>query len=224
MYQKQCRLTIADKYYGGGGPTGDQFYLRNLSKEWPQIKKGYGFQQAQYRQYRGDEPILKELYPGAIDYFKGGPSPLLKELQGQALEDVRNRGALTAGQEGDVRTSTLATAGAMGLGNTPGTLGTELLNREKYREQREQTARGFATGVEGMSMADIAQRFQIPQNVLQGGVSTFGQLTNPILDYLSKAFTPTTLSQQPGSNKGSSAISAGGSIIGAAIPVIAGAV
>jgi hypothetical protein len=157
------------------------------------------------------------------------PSPLLKELQSQALEDVQRRGALSAAEEGDIRTSTLATAGAMGLGNTPGTLGTELLNREKYRTARQDIARQFAFGTEGLTeanigqrMAETAQKFNLPAGVFQTGIHGFSELTNPMLSYISQAMTPTPLSQTPGDNKGSAAIGAGGQIIGAAMPALIG--
>ena len=237
MYQKQCRLSLASRYYGkgGGGGGGQQYYLRNLKKEWPAIKRGYKIQEGQYRNFRQDDPLLSRLYGRAQTYMEAppiaGPSPLLKELQAQALEDVKRRGALSAAEEGDIRTSTLATAGAMGMGNTTGTLGTELLNREKYKTQRQDIARQFAFGTEGLTeanigqqMAETAQKFSIPAGIFSTGIKGFSELTNPMLQYINQAFTPTGLSQTPGDNKGSAAIGAAGSVAAAAIPVIASAV
>jgi hypothetical protein len=104
-------------------------------------------------------------------------SPLLRLMQGQSMEDLRNRGALTPELNRDVRNETLAAAGAMGMGYTPGTLGTELLNREKYREQREQLARQYATGTEQLGQsqeqlrqADVAARFGFAKGAQQAGI------------------------------------------------------
>lgn len=191
MYQKKCRLTIAAKYYGKGGGGGSipaTVVKRNVSKEWPAVKNwSERWSGQEYPQFRENEPLLKEMYS-------------------QATEDLGARGALTPEQEGQVRTSTLATAGAMGMGNTPATLGTELLNREQYRQQREDRARQFAQGT------------------LTTGVSAFGGLTNPILEYLTHAFTPQVVggTAAPSDNKGSATVGAAGTVIGAAIPVIAG--
>jgi hypothetical protein len=224
MWQKQCRLTIADKFYGpGGGGGGATVVRRNVSQEWPKIRSWERrWTENIYPRFTRREPIVSGLY-GMAKKFMGEPtSPLLKEMQSQALEDVERRGALSPEEEGRVRAATLATAGEMGMGWTPGTLGTELLNREQYRQQREATARGFATGVEGLTEASRAQGFQLPESVLQTGTQAFGSLTNPILDYLNRAFTPQVVGQPAGDNKGSAAIGAGGSIIGAAIPAIVG--
>jgi hypothetical protein len=217
MYQKQCRLTRADKYYGkggGGSSIAPTIVRRNLSQEWPKVlNKTRQWTGQEYPGFTQDEPILSQLYE------KATKSPLLAELGSQAQTDLAARGALSPEEEGRIRTSTLATAGAMGMGNTPGTLGTELLNREQYRQQREGIARNFATGV-------LGQQFQLPLSVLQGGTQAFGSLTNPILQYLTQAFTPQVVggTAAPGNNTGSAAIGAAGSIIGAAIPVIATAV
>jgi Chaperone of endosialidase len=218
----------------------------------------------------GPSPILSELQGQGLDYLQQGPSDISQALtklglsqvnrrpsnisrimQTQAQADLLNRGALTPALNRDVRNDTLATAGAMGMGYTPGTLGTELLNREKYREGREQLAHqyagqaeaasqadltsrltagaageqagiqdmasrfGIAGGVQGQTMQDIAQHYQIPQQVAQGAAQTFQGFANPILSYLNSAFTPTVYGQGSGDSTMSDIGKLAGTIIGA---------
>lgn len=105
----------------------------------------------------GPSDLLTQLTQGA----EAGPSDLLSLMQSQSQEDLASRGALTPALNRDVRTRTLANAGAMGMGWTPGTLGTSLLDAEKYREQRDLQNRQYAATTEGLSQADIAQRMAI---------------------------------------------------------------
>jgi len=146
---------------------------------------------------QGPSPMLRELQSQGLDYLRSGPSavtqaltnlglstatagpsPISTIMQDQAQEDLLNRGALTPALNRDVRNETLATAGNMGMGYTPGTLGTELLNREKYREQREQIARQYGAEAEQVSQADLASRLgagQIGQGAeIQDIASRFG--------------------------------------------------
>jgi hypothetical protein len=146
---------------------------------------------------QGPSPLLSALQKQGLSYVNNGPSaatnaltklgvstatagpsPISKIMQSQAQEDLLNRGALDPALNRDVRNETLATAGNMGMGNTTGTLGTELLNREKYREQREQIARQYGGQAEQVSQADLASRLgagQIAQGAdIQDAASRFG--------------------------------------------------
>jgi hypothetical protein len=109
----------------------------------------------------GPSRFLQNLQRFATRQVTGGPSPLLQTMQRQAREDLLGRGALSPELSADVSRTTLGEAGRMGMGWTPGTLGTELLNRERYREGREQLARQYATGTEQLSEADLSRRYGI---------------------------------------------------------------
>lgn len=67
---------------GGGGPSIPQ---RNISQEWPQIKKLYGGQENQYLQFTQKDPLLAAAYPYALDQLSnvGQLTQPLQDLLGQ---------------------------------------------------------------------------------------------------------------------------------------------
>ena len=232
---------------GGGGGGGGEYYLRNVSKEWPVIKKwGRRTTENLYPRFTRKEPIVRQQYERALKspilaelgtqglaQLKEGPSPILSELQSQASEELASGGALSPAEKADVWRTTLARAGQTGTTWTPATVGAGLLEEDKVRRQRESEGRTFAAGIEGLSESDVSRRFglatgaeqarfQLPQSTLAAGTQAFTGFQNPILAYLGQAFTPTPLAAPAGG--GDKGGQLGGAALGAAGTVAAAAI
>jgi Chaperone of endosialidase len=83
---------------------------------------------------------------------------LWQTYQHQLTPILQSGGALTPEQEANVRAKTFDLAAQMGMGHTTGTLGTELLNRDEYRQQRYGTALNQALGIgQGITALNQAQ-------------------------------------------------------------------
>src|SRR5215469_16847880 len=138
MYQKPCRLTIADKYFGGGAPSIPQqnfgSELSQVLQAYPKfVQKGYGlvrdyapkFAQQdvdlskQYApQYAGlGLDISKQFAPGYLDLNLAqmqkniAGQPLLQGLNTQAQQQLALQGQLTPQEAYQETQGTLGTFG-----------------------------------------------------------------------------------------------------------------
>jgi hypothetical protein len=185
MLEPKCRLTIADKFYDMGGPSA---VTRSFSGELGQLPQAWQAAQKGYRGFRRSDPLLRGAYQRAEELAEEEASPLLTELQGQALEDVQRRGALSPQEERLVRERSGAAAGRYGTGHTMQDIAREFLNRDVYRQQREEGARRFGMGVEGLGQANIQQRTSLPLQTLQTGQQAYSGLVNPMTAWASDLF------------------------------------
>ncbi len=141
----------------GGAPSIPQ---RNLTSELGQLFGQFPREEQLFHRFAANEPLLS----GAQDFA------LLARWVGQhgqrsssgSLEDIFNTqllpilqsgGALTPEQEGDVQRRSYAQSAELGNLHSPGAVGSELLNRDQYRQQRFNQAlsqsQGLASGVLG---------------------------------------------------------------------------
>jgi hypothetical protein len=234
MHKKQCRLTVADKYFGGGGGGGSiNIPQRDPKKEQKTIRNYYGFQENQLRNFIAQSPLLSTAQQNALDYQ--GTLPGMINQLGQFSNQIGTQGAQLGGYQGqlgniystqlaptilsggaltpqlarDVAQQTRGIAAAQGTAQSPGALGTELLNREQYRQQRFNQAltqgqsvlgqqaglAGQQAGLTGLRAGLVGQQQELQTGGLgqlnttaTTGSNVFANTTNPMLQYLSNLF------------------------------------
>jgi hypothetical protein len=126
--------------------------------------------------------------------------PILGTLNEQALSQLQAGGRLTPGEAREVEQQTRAGFAARGnvMGNQA--LGTELLNRDIYSQQKLRQAEQFASGVQQLNLAQlvglggVAQPPNFPAYAAPGGgyqpmaagLGAAGAVVNPLLSYESQ--------------------------------------
>jgi hypothetical protein len=191
MIQKECRASRASKYFGGGGGGGGGIDYRNWRSEQPQIRRGYRFQQRQLDRYGRTQPLLAAAQTSALanqEQLSSLTTPQTTALSQYVAPTLASGGALSSEAARNVAQQTRTIASAQGAARSPGALGTELLNREQYRQQRFNQAltqaQGIGSSVQGLQTGGINQLLGVQQN----RVGTYTQLQNPILGYLGSMF------------------------------------
>lgn len=142
--------------------------------------------------------LLSILSAHALD---DSASPLLKSLQSDAQRTLAAGGKLTPEQERDIseQTGSLFSQRGMPLGNAA--IGAELLNRDKYSQERLAAARQYASGVEGLGQQQVqgARGFALG---VQGANSQNQTLLNQLTSLNQNVYDPF----QTITGRGSSAI------------------
>lgn len=139
---------FTQKQYGLARDYGEKFAGKDiaLSKQFGPQYAGLGLDIA--KQYApGYQQLNLQQMQRAIQ-----GSPLLNELNKQALAQLQTGGKLTPEQERDVTQATRAGFAARGnvIGNQA--LGAELLNRDVYSRQRLQEAQQLAMGLQNLDL------------------------------------------------------------------------
>lgn len=220
---------------GGGGSAGGDIQMRKPAEERKRIQNWYGMQQQQLGKYTAQSPLLSRAQAGATQTWDAlGPrlfpieatqapiQDIYANLPGAGavagLESSYNRnvapliasgGALSPQAARDVAQQTRSIQSQQGTAGTTGALGSELLNREQYQQQRYNTAiqqagalrsgeaqigqnkssianamLGLESGVQGLQTGGLNQLL----GVESGKVGNFTTLENPILGYLGSLF------------------------------------
>jgi len=160
----------------GGSPSIPQ---RNFPREFGQIFHNAWPQQRQaYQNWWQNEPLLSASHDYALGNLQNlGPG--YTDALSALLPTLQSQGALTSEQDRDVTQATRAGFAARGnvVGNQA--LGSELLNRDQYRQQRFTQALGQAGMLQGLQGGALQQAL----GVEQGQVGTFATLMNPLLSY-----------------------------------------
>jgi hypothetical protein len=182
MHQRPCRLTIADKYYGGAPEIPQQNpaavfaairqNLGPLVQKQAALAGKYGPILAQQDigrarefapQYAGVGLDLTKQYAPQYQALNLAQmqrniagQPILAELNRQAQSDLAAGGQLTPEQTRDIQQQTRAGFAARGnvLGNQA--LGAELLNRDQYAQQRLAQRRQFGVQVQGLNLQQLS--------------------------------------------------------------------
>jgi hypothetical protein len=159
MFQKPCRLTLADKYFMGGGGSVD---VPSTSMAIGETTRGFQRDVVPaYRQFAQHEPLLREARNLGLGAIRGispyltdvlsHPYDLPPELRNMATQSAR--GAFQA--RGNV------------LGNQA--IGAEILNRENARQQRINQA-----------LLQSGQAEQLAIQPEQAQIGAFSSLMNPL--------------------------------------------
>lgn len=189
---------------GGGGSTSVQ--MRDPSKEKATIGNFYNFQENQASDYLNNTPLLNTASQGAQGFWSQLPG-MLGTLGGQSNQlgnwlnssginnTIMSGGALTPQMERDVSQQTRNIASAQGNAQSTGALGTELLNRDQYRQQRLGTALGEGQGLLSQQAGVLGQEQAMQTGglnqllgVQNAATQNFSVLTNPILGYLGNLY------------------------------------
>jgi hypothetical protein len=216
MLQKQCRLSLVDKFFGGSGGGGAP--NPNITPELRNIYKGFNTQTVPtFNNFVQGQPLLSTAQGGALDFFNQ-ISPVLQQTFGSQISPVlESGGALTAEQGRDVTQATRAAFAARGNIGGNQAIGAELLNRDQYRQQRFNQALGQAGQIQGLETGGLNQL----TGVEQAETSSFATLANPLYGLFENAQNAATQLQIASENKNAGlaggAISSIGSIAGAAI-------
>jgi hypothetical protein len=188
MYQKSCRLTLADKFYGPlggrGGGAPEPPPPRNLREELKDVYdvfKGPGIRS--YRRYVRQEPILRAAQPVAIgqltnlptytkpleSLFKNYPADirntLLQTFRGQVAPALTTGGALTPGQQNAAEQQALSLAARSGMATGPQGIAGAVLGSETARQARFNQALGQSGQITGQLATDLSQRLGLAQGV-----------------------------------------------------------
>lgn len=189
----QLMPKFAQKSYGILRNYGEKFGQKDieLMKQFaPQYAQtGLGLTKQFAGQYAGAGlDIAKQYAPGYLQLNQQqmqqaiAGSPLLKELNAQALSQLQAGGKLTPEQERDVAQATRATFAARGnvIGNQA--IGAELLNRDVFSRQRLQEAQQLAAGVQNLdltSLAGLGGQVQQPNLPAYAGAPNFAAMAAP---------------------------------------------
>lgn len=103
----------------------------------------------------GQSQLLSQMNQDAMSR---GTSPLLARMQADAEAELAAGGALTPEQETALAQSSLAGFAARGNAGGNQAVARSVLNRDAARTARMGAARQFASGVEGLTQADLAER------------------------------------------------------------------
>lgn len=213
MKRTQCRLSLADKFYGGGGgsPLGSQvegpgavpsgtIMYRTPDYEQGILNKWNTNEQQQLGGFTQNNPLFNAAQSNALDFNKGFPD-LMKQLAGYQTQlggyqdqlaknqgtlgglfnqagsglstvnpIVASGGALTGSMQRDATQQARSLAPSGSLLNA-GSLASEALNRDQYRQQRFNTALQQQQGILGQQAGLTGQ-----QSALTGmGANITGQ-------------------------------------------------
>lgn len=103
----------------------------------------------------GGNPMLGRLMSSS------GPDTLLKTMQGQAQTDLSSNGALNPEQTMQAQQAARAAYASNGFNLGSPVAAAEILNRSNAVQARQDRARAFASGVEGMSQNQRGQDLQL---------------------------------------------------------------
>ncbi len=112
--------------------------------------------------------------------FNAGNSPVLDQLNNQALGELQSGGQLTPEQLRQTSQGALSNLPA-GLLNSPQSMAAQLLNRDQFANSRLQQAQQFASGVQGLN---TQQSGLLGNLASQAGGLASSAITNPILQIL----------------------------------------
>lgn len=172
---------------GGGGSGDTSVLMRNPTQEKKTVGNWYGFQEGQLNKFVGNQPLLSTGQQGALGFWDqlfGQGSALTGAYNNFIAPTLASGGALTPQESRDVSQQTRNIASAQGTARSPGALGTELLNRDQYKQQRFNTALGQAGQYQGLQTGGLNQLLGVQNAETQN----FTSLTNPVLGYLGNLF------------------------------------
>lgn len=168
MWQKRCRLTIADKYHGGvGGGGGGSTDIQEITPGT--IKPFQQFYYNQLDKYGNREPLEKALQAGALKFFGQLPGyltqaeqllPNLQNAYGYYGDIIRNRGDIgpTTNPElfRNIQQQTNIAASQAGAGRQVSNIVNRALNTQQAREQRLQGAVQGEQGLAGSILGGLS--------------------------------------------------------------------
>lgn len=167
MWQRECRLTRADKCFLGSEGESTKIGMRSFSEEKPSLAGGYKFQRSKLGQYVESSPLLKAARAGAL----GSWNTLSGVLTPSFVQNALGQSAYDAAQQ------TRALGAARGMATTNQNLAQEVLARKDAQLNTLGQIQGLQTG--GLNQL---------LGVQGANVGTFSQLNNPILAYLGNLF------------------------------------
>jgi hypothetical protein len=162
----------------GGGGSGGSTDIQELGPG--DIRPFYRFQRNQFNQYFNQSPLLSGARSNALNYNRELPGQLgTLDASQQYYGDIAKSGGQASAQE--LRNVDQGSLTGMSDTHSMGALGTELLNRDQYTQQRMAGATGQLEGLaqtrQGLQTGGLNQMMGV-----QGAATgTFTQLENPIL-------------------------------------------
>lgn len=231
MHQRPCRLTIADKFYGGG----PEIPQRDPGSEFGTFKQFAKGNIGMFNKFFASQPLLSGAKGAALGGLTDLPyliDPLKAKYGSMAntgyLDDIiASQGKLTPELQRQAEQEALTSSSAAGMAHTNTGIFSQLLNSAKYSADRLAQAfqergqdisqrLGLAGGIQGLRSGAI-QPALATETAATGAYSA---LTNPIWNYLSDLFggNQSAAADQAiaGGNKQSGALSGAVSLIGAA--------